>query len=266
MLKKFDIVDQKSGKNHGSLLIPSEPRDVTFMQYCTLVENANRIKEYLSKSSDEGNYSEAKRIIMIKEGLNEFFDYDFKDFAIGEETDGSSIRLTLLGLDRYIHNLVFAYKPKKRHKSWFVKSNGIRYHVPKFTIDKVLKKERNPKMLTGEVIESYVVEERLRQACEGVESDKLIVANGKKKRGWLYKAEVNFVQNLKKIAILCRQKDESMPTDDYEFMEWLDNRYVEFKDLDMVSALDIIFFLGHTTTTYKITHALDTTLRRSIPV
>ena len=248
-IKEYDIAHAEDPKKIvGCIRVPTHAKGVLFSQYVVMSQGLRMLNDYQVNATKEDSFSKSVYVRKIKNVLNQFYDFDFSNFAIGlEKSDYSKIRLDLYGLWNYTQNLVFSYKVKARYEGKNkLTINGKQYFIPAFVKNRVLNNDRNPKISTQQMIESLMIEEKIREACKPIDMQAIVKAHGKDVEGWIYVSEVTFVENLKKIALVMLQKDEVLPTSEYEYAEWLDSRYVEFEKISMVDALDTIFFLGGT--------------------
>lgn len=270
--------EDKTNKVLKTLYLPEKAEEVLYAERIELDAHATRIKHYISSKIKERNkkakkkrvdaktlpleFSFSKYLKMVKYGLISYFDgklskeeiemlpsgeYRQSVFNIGKGKN-SKPTFTLIGLWDYLQWVCLTYRPKiydKGQDHTFV-HNDKEYIIHSFIVNKILQKTSGPTMSVQEVIESLDIEDYYNRKMKAIKPEEQYGEKGKKKKGFLANAELEYIKNLKKISILSRRKGERLPLDDNDFDKWVDNRFVELQTINQVDALDSLFFLSGT--------------------
>jgi len=253
------------------ILVPEKTNEIKYIQYSTLEATANRINNYLVKLTTEQEkeakrtkknvedvawkFSKLKYIKMIRDCIKDYFGLDMglvQRIKAGDvETHIDKYRewdldvvqnINLLGLYEYLFTILFKYKAKQYNRDFTFQIGEDLFVIKGFIVDAVIKKTKNPKLTVQEVCECMIVEENYEKYVFKIDDEEDKELGGTKLKGYQYKAQLNFVKNLKKIAILSRKVGEDLPLDELEFRDWLDKRYAKMLDIGMENALDCLFF------------------------
>lgn len=179
----------------------------------------------------DGDYKEYVWATYCKEMLKPLVQGDLSPIPAMSETDTKGKGLldgkpSLSNIFSFIDDIVKSHQsPKSNGKSFSFMYNGCRYYLSGKEWKGVL---ANNKFTNGEVL----------TAVETVGFfDKLIKENGDSDMSY------QFQKDLTLMAILCRKKNEKLPSMLPDRLEFLQKRSEEFLQLPMDVVLDVTFFL-----------------------
>ena len=231
---------------------PSKAEEIKLTQYCMYEIKMNELNDFhLIDSSTLDDLGYSKYLYNLCDLLSCFTDKSLNDIlnipsdVVFKNSDTTDIN-GLESLFVMIHNVIQSYKPSNR-KSFVYE--GVKYIIPTMIFNKVLGKEVNPKLTTGEAILCYQYEYMLKAK----ESDTNEI-----------KHKLTFNKILAMISILCRKKNEVLPIDEHEINTFEAKRMELFANIPFSIGLDIQYFFFNTQTTSKQDYSLNTLLRTSI--
>ena len=278
-MTKVTLINPKTNETLLSLNIPDNSEDVKYMDYEVMSSGVERINNYISscykkreelaekrKLDPESlplRYSKARYSKMIREllckfyedqGLSkyidniEFGDYDSHLYKVSNSKKSKHVDLTLLGLYEYTFQSVMSYQPivSENGEPLYFSTNNIEWSIPAFTRNAITTNVRTPKLTVQETTECFLIEDQYNKESD-LKDDELYEFGNSSLPGWIGKAQLRFVKNLKKISIFARPKGEQLPLDDDDFQDYVHSHYPMLTNIKMKDALNALFFLTNST-------------------
>jgi len=279
---KATLRNPKDGFVEAVLQLPEKLTEVTYAQRMEMAAHATRIKDFISETianqkeeaKENGvdvkevplRFSKYKYLSLLRDALKSYFENDIKPnvidkidpgdymstiFKAGKIVKGKVLEkptLTLAGLWSYLWAINLSYKAKVSEdgKDFTFKHKGETYIIPSFIKNNFLGKKTAPNLNVQEVVECLQIEEVYNRKIKALPNDP-DAKTGKDQTGkvsYLKKAEYHYIKDIKKIAILSRKKGEELPTNERDFQLWIDKRIELFEDINVVAAMDTLFFLS----------------------
>ena len=263
------LIKTKSGEEK-ELNMPFNVNDVTFSQFCDFkeqefkfLESVKSIREAESKENNidiDGVSFDA--ILSLSMAVSSIYGEHVSEvpFRLKNETttklitDGFiytpdnvfQVPITLERLYAHFVNLVNSYRDKVTGKNYSFIYKGNRYYVNK---DKFLDMLTGERMTTGEVLEVLQVNVNLKKRVNHIASD----------------ANINFALGLSEFALLCRRKNEQLPSDRGKLTKWRNKRVLHLQDLRLDKVLDVRFFLRSTIIDSNLNPTTNYSLKASRP-